>query len=50
MFTVFSPAHQDTLFELGFKLVGLSVITDIDITAKGTDVLIVDFKARPDSV
>ena len=50
MFTVLSPAHQDTLLELGFKLVGLSMITDIDVTAKRTDVLMVDFTARPDSV
>jgi hypothetical protein len=50
MFTVFSPAHQDAFLEPQFKLVGLRVITDMDVTAKGTDVLMVDFTARPDSV
>jgi hypothetical protein len=50
VFTVLSPAYQDVFLELGFKLLGLSVILDIDVTAKRTDVLMVNFTARPHSV
>jgi hypothetical protein len=50
LFTVLSPAHQDTLLEPEFKLVSLSMVTYIDVAAKRTDVLMVDSTARPDSV
>jgi hypothetical protein len=50
VFTVFSPAHQNTLLEPGLKFVSLSMIMDIDVTAKGMDVLMVDFTAKPNSV